>query len=133
MIQIYKRYLEKSIKDDLKSKMVFIGGPRQVGKTTFALTFLSDPTEKHPAYLNWDDINDRKALLKGELPPNEKCVILDEIHKFARWRNLIKGFYDKNRSEIEFIITDPQGWTITAKEGTPFRDDIIITGFTHFL
>jgi len=105
MIQIYKRYLEKSIKDDLKSKMVFIGGPRQVGKTTFALTFLSDPTEKHPAYLNWDDINDRKALLKGELPPNEKCIILDEIHKFARWRNLIKGFYDKNRSEIEFIIT----------------------------
>jgi len=105
MIQIYKRYLEKSIKDDMKSKMVFIGGPRQVGKTTFALTFLSDPTEKHPAYLNWDDINDRKALLKGELPPNEKCVILDEIHKFARWRNLIKGFYDKNRSEIEFIIT----------------------------
>lgn len=105
MIQIYKRYLEKSIKDDLKSKMVFIGGPRQVGKTTFALTFLSDPTEKHPAYLNWDDINDRKALFRGELPPNEKCIILDEIHKFARWRNLIKGFYDKNRSEIEFIIT----------------------------
>jgi uncharacterized protein len=25
--------------------MVFVGGPRQVGKTTFALTFLSKPTE----------------------------------------------------------------------------------------
>ncbi|MBN1840976.1 MAG: ATP-binding protein [Deltaproteobacteria bacterium] len=105
MVKIYQRYLKKSVEDDLKSKMVFIGGPRQVGKTTFALSFLPDPNEKHPAYLNWDDVIDRKSLLKGELPPNEKCVVLDEIHKFARWRNLIKGFYDKNRSEIAFIIT----------------------------
>jgi len=105
MQKIFQRYLKKSVGDDLKSKMVFIGGPRQVGKTTFALTFLPEPNEKHPAYLNWDDLVDRESLLKGELPPNEKCVILDEIHKFARWRNLIKGFYDKNRSEIAFIIT----------------------------
>ncbi len=105
MQKIFQRYLKKSVGDDLKSKMVFIGGPRQVGKTTFALTFLPEPNEKHPAYLNWDDLVDRESLLKGELPPNEQCVILDEIHKFARWRNLIKGFYDKNRSEIAFIIT----------------------------
>ena len=105
MQKIFQRYLKKSVGDDLKSKMVFIGGPRQVGKTTFALTFLPEPNEKHPAYLNWDDLVDRESLLKGKLPPNEKCVILDEIHKFARWRNLIKGFYDKNRSEIAFIIT----------------------------
>ena len=105
MQKIFQRYLKKSVGDDLKSKMVFIGGPRQVGKTTFALTFLPEPNEKHPAYLNWDDLVDRESLLKGELPPNEQCVVLDEIHKFARWRNLIKGFYDKNRSEIAFIIT----------------------------
>ena len=105
MEKIYKRYLRKSVKDDLKNKMVFVGGPRQVGKTTFALSFLPDPGEKHPAYLNWDDTFDRTALIKGELPPNQKFVILDELHKFARWRNLIKGFYDKNRSEISFLIT----------------------------
>ena len=105
MPKIFKRYLKKLVEEDLKSKMVFIGGPRQVGKTTFALTFLPDPNEKHPAYLNWDDVIDRKSLLRGELPSNEKCIVLDEIHKFARWRNLIKGFYDKNRSEIAFIIT----------------------------
>jgi len=44
-------------------------------------------------------------MLKGALPSNQKCIILDEIHKFARWRNLVKGFYDTNRSEISFIIT----------------------------
>ena len=94
MKEIYKRYIENSIDEDLKSKMVFVGGPRQVGKTTFALTFLSEPSEKHPAYLNCDNILIRSALLRGELPPNESIIVLDEIHKFARWRNLVKGFYD---------------------------------------
>ncbi|MBW1784010.1 MAG: ATP-binding protein [Deltaproteobacteria bacterium] len=85
--------------------MVFVCGPRQVGKTTFALTFLSNPSETHPAYLNWDDVLTRASLLKGELPSNEKVIVLDEIHKFARWRNLVKGFYDTNRSTISFLIT----------------------------
>jgi predicted AAA+ superfamily ATPase len=62
MPKIFQRYLKKSVGDDLKSKTVFIGGPRQVGKTTFALTFLPEPNEKHPAYLNWDDVVDRKSL-----------------------------------------------------------------------
>ncbi|MDP2645918.1 MAG: ATP-binding protein [Desulfobacterales bacterium] len=85
--------------------MVFVGGPRQVGKTTFAQTFLSPPGEKHPAYINWDDIHKRPAIMRGELPPGEKCIVLDEIHKFARWRNLIKGLYDTNKSTVSFLIT----------------------------
>ncbi len=105
MKEIYKRYIENSVDEDLKSKMVFVGGPRQVGKTTFALTFLTEQSEKHPAYLNWDNILIRSALLRGELPPNESIIVLDEIHKFARWRNLVKGFYDARKSEISFIIT----------------------------
>lgn len=105
MKMIRERYLKKPVAEDLKDRMVFVGGPRQVGKTTFALTFLSDPTEKHPAYLNWDNVATRASLLKGELPPKEKCLVLDEIHKFARWRNLVKGFYDTNRTGKSFIIT----------------------------
>lgn len=105
MAGIHERYLKKPITKDLKDRMVFIGGPRQVGKTTFALTFLSEPSGKHPAYLNWDNITTRSSLLKGELPSKEKCIVLDEIHKFARWRNLVKGFYDTNKSERSFIIT----------------------------
>ena len=76
-----------------------------MGKTTLSLTFLQEPVESHPAYLNWDNISIRSSLLKGELPPNEKQIVIDEIHKFARWRNLIKGFYDTNKSEVSFIIT----------------------------
>jgi predicted AAA+ superfamily ATPase len=105
MTGIHERYLKNPVTKDLKDRMVFIGGPRQVGKTTFALTFLSEPIEKHPAYLNWDNITTRSSLLKGELPGKEKSIVLDEIHKFARWRNLVKGFYDTNKSERSFIIT----------------------------
>ena len=105
MENIHDRYLKIPVKTDLESKMVFVGGPRQVGKTTFALTFLSKPSEKHPAYLNWDNISMRSELLKGELPPNQPIIVLDEIHKFARWRNLVKGFYDTKKSEVSFLIT----------------------------
>jgi len=101
----YDRYLKKSVSADLKTRMVFIGGPRQVGKTTFALSFLPTPSEMHPAYLNWDDVHARPSLMRGELPPNQPLIILDEIHKYARWRNLIKGFYDTQKSERAFIIT----------------------------
>lgn len=105
MMKIYKRYIKGSVEEDLKSKMVFVGGPRQVGKTTFALSFLPEPSEKHPAYLNWDDVSVRPAILKGELPAKQKFIVLDEIHKFARWRNLVKGFFDTKKSEVSFIIT----------------------------
>ena len=105
MIKIRQRYIKSHVADDLNNRMVFVGGPRQVGKTTFALTFLPKPVESHRAYLNWDDISLRSSLLKGELPSNEKCIVFDEIHKFAKWRNLVKGFYDTNKSEISFIIT----------------------------
>ena len=101
----YDRYIHKHAARDLKTHMIFVGGPRQVGKTTFALSFLSDPSEKNPAYLNWDDIRVRPGLMRGELPARQSIIILDEIHKYARWRNLIKGFYDTRRSEQSFIIT----------------------------
>jgi len=105
MNKLIERYLKNPVTEDLKDRMVFVGGPRQVGKTTFALSFLPESTERHPAYLNWDDISTRSALMKGELPSGEKLIILDEVHKFVRWRNLVKGFYDTRKSEVSFIVT----------------------------
>lgn len=105
MAKIRERYIKNSVAEDLKDRMVFVGGPRQVGKTTFALSFLPEPDEKHPAYLNWDDISVRPSILTGELPAKQKIIVLDEIHKFARWRNLVKGFFDTKKSENSFLIT----------------------------
>lgn len=99
------RYLKTAIFEDLDEKMVFVGGPRQVGKTTLALSLLRDGSEKHPAYLNWDNPDVRKTLLRGALPGDEDLVIFDEIHKYKGWRNLVKGFYDTNKSSRRFLVT----------------------------
>ena len=84
-----ERYVRPSIDEDLADrKMVFLSGPRQVGKTTLALHVLGSENEQHPAYLTWDDPANRSALLRGELPAKQPLLVLDEIHKYARWRNL---------------------------------------------
>ena len=85
--------------------MVFIGGPRQVGKTTLALSFLRSADESDPAYLNWDNLEHRSRILNGILPSGQNLVIFDEIHKMARWRGLIKGLYDTHKSKVSFIVT----------------------------
>lgn len=101
-----KRYLSEIIRKNLVKKMVFIGGPRQVGKTTLALDCLNEKaTEQHPAYLNWDYPPSAAKIRNLELPVSEKILILDEIHKYVRWRNLIKGIYDTQKSRHQFIIT----------------------------
>jgi predicted AAA+ superfamily ATPase len=100
------RYLRTPVLQDLATKMVFVGGPRQVGKTTFALSLLKAPphNETHPAYLNWDLGEHRERLLRGEVPAGQPLVLLDEVHKFARWRNLLKGLYDTRKSTQSILV-----------------------------
>ncbi len=100
------RYIKDSALADLANRMVFVGGPRQVGKTTLALSLLGGGrTESSPAYLNWDVLADREDIIAGRLPAGQPRVIFDEIHKYARWRNLMKGLFDKNRSAVSFVVT----------------------------
>lgn len=89
-----ERYLRKSVESDLKKKMVFVGGPRQVGKTTLATQILGSQLKNH--YLNWDIDEDRERILKGELP-SSGTIVFDEIHKYRLWRRLVKGLYDKSK------------------------------------
>lgn len=95
------RRLEPNILEWLKERMVFIGGPRQVGKTYLSKRFLSSKK----AYFSWDNLKDREFIKKHELPLFEKTIALDEIHKYPRWRMLMKGLFDKNSSDHQFIVT----------------------------
>jgi hypothetical protein len=100
------RYLSSHVETALQKKMVFIGGPRQVGKTTLALQFLKPPTIKNPSYLNWDRNSDKIMILKDQFPLQlSSILVLDEIHKYSKWRNLIKGLYDKHHDDNRFLIT----------------------------
>ena len=55
--------------------------------------------------MNWDDLLSRRAILQGALPSDQSLIILDEIHKYKQWRNLVKGLYDVNKSRVRFLIT----------------------------
>lgn len=95
-----KRYLFEQIKTDIKKKMVFLGGPRQVGKTTLALQILGDTR----GYLNWDAPEHREKILKRELPA-VGTLVFDEIHKYKSWRNYLKGLYDLRRGKTKILVT----------------------------
>lgn len=94
------RYLAKQVQDDLREKMVLLSGPRQVGKTTLARSLLRDER----GYLNWDVPAHRELLLRSRLPPT-KLWVLDEIHKYHGWRNLLKGLWDGRRAGQRLLVT----------------------------
>lgn len=96
-----QRYLYPQIKQDLKAKMVFLGGPRQVGKTVLSKQFIN----KEDQYLNWDRFSDKKLILDDKINVQMSLIILDEIHKYKMWRSLLKGYYDKYHPKLNFIVT----------------------------
>jgi len=98
------RYITSHILDDLKRKMVFVGGPRQVGKTTLAKAILSS---NYPdgRYLNWDFDEDRQDILQKRWSTDNPLLIFDELHKFPKWKGWIKGIYDVSHNLHSFLIT----------------------------
>lgn len=99
-MNIIPRYLTGQVNRDLKKKMVFLAGPRQVGKTTLSRG-LPGADE---GYLNWDVVEHREHILKRELPVSD-LWIFDEIHKYRQWRNYLKGLYDNRRPEQQILVT----------------------------
>jgi hypothetical protein len=98
------RYITPYILDDLRSKMVFISGPRQVGKTTLAKGILSSdfPSGR---YLDWDLDEDRQDILKKRWDRDDRLLVFDELHKFPKWKTWIKGVYDVSHQSHAFLVT----------------------------
>jgi len=97
------RYLSSFIKKDLEKKMVFIGGPRQCGKTTLAKTLLDGFSGS--IYLNWDDDRQRREILERQWSQANKLIVLDELHKYKQWKSWLKGVYDTEKSDHAFLVT----------------------------
>ena len=98
------RYITKNVIQDLQKKMVFIGGPRQVGKTTLAKALLSE-TFHQGRFFNWDFDEDRRDILQKKWSHNNKLLVFDELHKYPRWKEWIKGIYDVFHETHSFLIT----------------------------
>jgi uncharacterized protein len=93
--------------------MVFLAGPRQVGKSMLARNWLKK-TGSSSLYFNWDDIAVRKAYHANSrffesparaLGVKDPWIVFDEIHKRNHWRDILKGIYDLFGNDFRFLIT----------------------------
>lgn len=90
-------------------QMIFVSGPRQVGKTTTCRNHAD-------AYINWDNLDDRERILAGpaslvdqlglnRLSETIPMILFDELHKYPRWKQLLKGFFDTYADRIRIAVT----------------------------
>ncbi len=110
--RIYEAVFEEHLAED--RQMLFLVGPRQVGKTTTSLE-VSEPY-KHHFYLNWDIQSDRAQIIEGPdavaanmqldlLRKTLPVIVFDELHKYGKWKTFLKGFFDKYSKRVHIIVT----------------------------
>ncbi len=93
-----KRYLDDFVADDLQRKLVFLTGPRQVGKTTLSTQL--GLTTRPFQYLNYDVAADRLTIQRQSWSPDSKLLVLDELHKMSDWKPWLKGVIDSQASSV---------------------------------
>jgi len=101
--------------------MAFVSGPRQVGKTWVAKS-VGD------AYFNWNNTGDRRQLLRGpaalaeslgldRLRAQTPIAVLDELHKYLKWKTLLKGFFDTYGDRAHLLVTGSSRMDIYRRGG----------------
>jgi len=111
------RYLVGELQDHFRDQrqMAFLSGPRQVGKTTIA-RHLCERLGTPDSYLNWDNQDHRAIILGGperivsrldldRLREHKAFCAFDELHKYRRWRDLVKGLFDQHENELSVLVT----------------------------
>jgi len=107
-------------------QMALLSGPRQVGKTT--LLSLLEPK----VTLNWDDPADKQIFTAGAnaiaahcnldtLSPIPPLLAFDEIHKYPKWKNILKGFFDKYAARAKIAVTGSARLDLHKRGGDSMR------------
>ena len=120
-----ERELYKSIWTSISAdkQMVFLSGPRQTGKTTFARD--AAQSFANSLYFNWDVISHKRQLVENpyfftELTrkdASQPLIIFDEIHKYSDWKNYLKGVYDGYSSGYKFLVSGSGRLDLYQKNG----------------
>lgn len=105
------RTYDSLLADHLAShrQMALVSGPRQVGKTTTCRL-------RATAYVNWDSFDDRELILAGpaklvdafkldRVSETVPVILFDELHKFPRWKQFLKGFFDTHAGRVRIAVT----------------------------
>ena len=129
MMKLINRSIYLDLWRELSSgkQMIFVSGPRQVGKTT--LTKIIARTFKNNVYFNWDVSSQKKLLIENPIffedinraDDSIPLVILDEIHKYKQWKNYLKGIYDQFSGEYKFIVSGSGRLDIRVKGGDSLK------------
>ena len=122
-----QRLYSKQISIELfeNRQMLFVSGPRQVGKTTLARQLCKD---FNGYYLNWDDVDHRQLILAGtnhlvaavgldQLRADKTLIVFDELHKYKHWKDFLKGFYDRYEQQVNILVTGSARLDIFKKGG----------------
>ena len=118
-----KRLYDTLLSDHLSSQrqMAFVSGPRQVGKTTTCRNLCNE-------YLNWDNTDDRQEIVKGpaiiaerlrldRLTELRPVALFDELHKFSKWKQFLKGFFDTYAEQVNIVVTGSSRMDIYRRGG----------------
>lgn len=95
-------------------QMVFLAGPRQVGKTTISES-IANLTDDW-CYFNWDIKEHKVAIAEGpqnigrqlqleRVKKQKPIVVFDEIHKYPQWKTFLKGFFDLYKGKVHIVVT----------------------------
>lgn len=95
------RYLTEYLKRDFTKKMILLSGPRQTGKTTLAKQLVGEKG----VYLNWDILSDQRIIRNMAWPKEASLVVLDELHKYTKWKNFLKGLADEFQNKPPLLVT----------------------------
>ena len=126
LVNMYRKQIEPIIKD-LNKKIVFIVGPRQVGKTW--LTLEIGKRFNNTTYLNYDSYEDHQIIKEKSWLQSTELLILDELHKMPGWKNYLKGVFDTKPQNLKIVVTGSARLDIFRQTG----DSLAGRFFTHRL
>lgn len=110
-----ERYIQDQVVADLQRKMVFIGGPRQVGKTFLATQIMAQMPGA--LYLNYDNQKHRKLMREEKWGLADTLLVFDELHKMPKWKTWVKGIYDVQKESHKILVTGSARLDVYRKGG----------------